>query len=60
MNKVKTGVSKICITPPLGTAISGYYSPRYTEGVHDDIPESAFLFTGTIDEVVAKAKGVKA
>ncbi|MBR0130404.1 MAG: F0F1 ATP synthase subunit beta [Firmicutes bacterium] len=30
------------------------------EGKHDDIPESAFLFAGTIDEVVAKAKGSKA
>ncbi len=29
------------------------------EGKHDDIPESAFLFAGTIDEVVAKAKGNK-
>ena len=27
------------------------------EGKHDDIPESAFLFAGTIDDVVAKAKG---
>ena len=29
------------------------------EGKHDDLPESAFLFVGTIDEVVAKAKGGK-
>ena len=27
------------------------------EGKHDDLPESAFLFAGTIDDVVAKAKG---
>ena len=26
------------------------------EGKHDDLPESAFLFKGTIDEVVAQAK----
>ena len=26
------------------------------EGKHDDLPESAFLFVGTIDEAVAKAK----
>ena len=25
------------------------------DGKHDDIPESAFLYAGTIDEVVAKA-----
>ena len=27
------------------------------EGKHDDIPESFFLFAGSIDEVVAKFKG---
>ena len=27
------------------------------EGKYDDLPESAFLFAGTIEEVVAKAKG---
>ena len=26
------------------------------EGKHDDLPESAFLFVGTIDEAVEKAK----
>ena len=30
------------------------------EGKHDDIPESAFLFAGGIDDVVARAKGGKA
>ena len=33
---------------------------NFLEGKHDDIPESAFLFVGGIDEVVAKAKGDKA
>ena len=27
------------------------------EGKHDDIPERAFLMKGTIDEVVADARG---
>ena len=27
------------------------------EGKHDEIPESFFLFAGSIDEVVAKFKG---
>ncbi len=27
------------------------------QGLHDDIPESYFLFAGSIDEVVAKWKG---
>ena len=26
------------------------------EGKHDDLPESAFLFVGTIDDAVEKAK----
>jgi F-type H+-transporting ATPase subunit beta len=30
------------------------------DGKHDNLPESAFLFVGTIDEVVAKAKSLGA
>lgn len=30
------------------------------EGKHDDLPESAFLFVGTIEEAVEKAKGMQA
>lgn len=30
------------------------------EGKHDDVPEQAFLFVGTIEEVVEKAKSLKA
>ena len=40
---------------PLKETIRGFR--EIIEGLHDDIPESAFLFAGTIDEVVAKAKG---
>jgi F-type H+-transporting ATPase subunit beta len=29
------------------------------DGKHDNIPESAFLFVGTIEEVVEKAKNMK-
>ena len=48
------------------TGMAGKYVPvretirgfkKIVEGKHDDIPESAFLFAGTIDDVVAKAKG---
>ena len=38
---------------PLKETIRGF--KEIIEGKHDDIPESAFLFAGTIDEVVAKA-----
>ena len=39
---------------PLKETIRGFR--EIIEGKHDDIPESAFLFAGSIDEVVAKAK----
>ena len=28
------------------------------EGRHDDLPEQAFMYAGTIEEVVAKAKEI--
>ena len=31
-------------------------SSEILEGKHDDLPESAFLFVGTIEEAVEKAK----
>lgn len=39
---------------PLKETVRGF--KEILEGKHDDIPESAFLFAGTIDEVVEKAK----
>ncbi len=38
---------------PLSETIRGF--KEIIEGKHDDIPESAFLFAGSIDDVVAKA-----
>lgn len=43
---------------PLKETIRGF--KEIIEGLHDDIPESAFLFAGTIDEVVEKAKSMSA
>ena len=39
---------------PLKETIRGF--KEIIEGKHDDLPESAFLFVGTIEEVVEKAK----
>ena len=39
---------------PLSETIRGF--KEIIEGKHDDIPESAFLFAGTIDDVLAKVK----
>ena len=50
------------------TGIAGKYVPisetvrgfkEIIEGLHDDLPESAFLFVGTIDEAVEKARKVQ-
>ena len=43
---------------PLKETIRGF--KEIIEGKHDDLPESAFLFVGSIDEAVAKAKGAGA
>ena len=43
---------------PLKQTIRGFR--EIIEGKHDDLPESAFLFVGSIDEAVAKAKGAGA
>ena len=39
---------------PLKETIRGF--KELIEGKHDDLPESALLFVGTIDEAVEKAK----
>ena len=43
---------------PLKETVRGF--KEIIEGKHDQIPESCFLYTGTIDEVVDKWKGVGA
>ena len=42
---------------PLKETIRGF--KEIIEGVHDAIPESAFLFAGTIDDVIEKAKNAE-
>jgi len=42
---------------PLSETIRGFR--EIIDGLHDDLPESAFLFAGTIDDVVEKAKKAK-
>ncbi len=39
---------------PIAETVRGF--KEILEGKHDDLPESAFLFVGTIDEAVEKAK----
>ena len=42
---------------PISETIRGF--AEIIDGKHDDLPESAFLFAGTIDDVIAKAKKVQ-
>ncbi|MBQ2952159.1 MAG: F0F1 ATP synthase subunit beta [Clostridia bacterium] len=42
---------------PIAETIRGFR--EIIDGKHDDLPESAFLFAGTIDDVVARAKKVQ-
>ncbi|MGN0675243.1 MAG: F0F1 ATP synthase subunit beta, partial [Oscillospiraceae bacterium] len=42
---------------PLKETIRGF--KEIIEGMHDDLPESAFLFAGTIDDVIEKAKNAE-
>ena len=42
---------------PLSETIRGFR--EILEGKHDDLPESAFLFVGTIDDACKKAEGLK-
>ncbi len=47
-----TGIQGVYV--PLKETIRGFR--EIIEGKHDDLPESAFLYVGTIDEAVEKAK----
>lgn len=44
MDKIKVGIARECITPPLGVAMSGYFSPRHAKGVYDDLYATAAVF----------------
>ena len=50
----KTLMALPCKYVPVAETIRGFR--EILDGKHDDLPESAFLFAGTIDEVVEKAK----
>ena len=51
-----TGIPGIYV--PLSETIRGF--AEIIDGKHDDLPESAFLFVGSIDEAVEKGKKLKA
>ena len=66
--KIQRFLSQPCTGAEQFTGMEGRYVPiketirgfrEILDGMHDDLPESAFLFVGTIDEAVEKAKKLK-
>ncbi len=41
---MKAGFSKVCINPPYGAPIIGYYEERFVKGIHDDLFVRATAF----------------
>ena len=41
MNTLKAGFGRVNVNPPMGIAISGYFIPRYAEGILDDLELNA-------------------
>lgn len=41
---MKAGFARICINPPYGTPVCGYYMPRFTKGIADDLFIRAVAF----------------
>lgn len=41
---MKAGFAKVCINPPYGAPIVGYYEARYTKGILDDLYARALAF----------------
>ena len=52
---MKTGFSRKCITPPLGSPIVGYYNARYTKGVIDELYARAVAFDDGVKKSVVIA-----
>lgn len=48
MNKLRAGFSRLNVTPPLGIPMTGYYKPRFAEGVLDDLEVNALALA--VDE----------
>ena len=47
--------SKICIDPPYGAPICGYYEQRFTKGIHDSLFVRAVAFDDGAEKAVVIA-----
>ncbi len=45
MTNIKAGFGRVCINPPMGTPIIGYYMERRVKGILDDIYTSVVAFS---------------
>ena len=52
MNKLLAGFSRVNVTPPLGIPITGYYKPRFAEGVLDELEVNALALAVDEKQVV--------
>ena len=41
---MKAGFGKVCINPPYGAPIVGYYEERFVKGIHDSLFARATAF----------------
>lgn len=58
MQSIRTGFARLCITPPLGAPISGYYQARFTKGVLDDLYVRAVAFDDGCSKAVVIAADI--
>lgn len=52
MNKLFAGFSRVNVTPMLGIPVSGYFKPRFAEGVLDELEINALALSCDDDAVV--------
>lgn len=52
MNQLQAGFARVNVTPPLGIPISGYYKPRFAEGVLDELEINALALSCAEEAVV--------
>ena len=50
-NKLKAGFAKAVITPPVGAYLQGYFHPRCSEGIHDDLYAKAMVLADGNTEI---------
>ena len=55
---MKIGYSKICINPPYGTPITGYYERRFVKGIADDLFVRAVAFDDGASKAVVIAMDI--